>query len=384
MEDKSVTTRLYTPIWNTLVKLIPKSVAPNVITLTALVCILQAFWIAYKFSSNELHHDYACYCAAFLIYAHMMLDALDGLHARNTLNSSPLGEFFDHGCDNVSNTFLVLTVLMLVGVEDKDTLWYLVQTFQLISLTVHIRAFNDSERKIRFGFLTGPGELLHAFIILLTTTGWLGKERMWELVKTKVLWFYDEYFDCYLNETSFVPPNKDDNEKALFLVSHMALLLYVITVMSLLVQVLLINEKYFATKFGFLLSLCMRVVPAFLYATQLENMTLEKIMTDGLFVSIICSDVIVAKMTNRDLHSLVPVIAMMSVVSGIVISAGAVALYHCTVIFDMCTFLGLPILNPVINVYVSVLCLSLPCCVLGLVVFFRSCTVCCFILIFVL
>jgi ethanolaminephosphotransferase len=35
-----------------------------------------------------------------------MLDNMDGKHARNTNNSSPLGLMFDHGCDALT-TFLI-------------------------------------------------------------------------------------------------------------------------------------------------------------------------------------------------------------------------------------------------------------------------------------
>ena len=53
--------------------------------------------------------------AAALTYAYFTLDALDGKHARNTKNGSPLGELFDHGCDNVGAAFQVVTMLKILG-----------------------------------------------------------------------------------------------------------------------------------------------------------------------------------------------------------------------------------------------------------------------------
>jgi len=48
---------------------------------------------------------------AICLFLYQTLDALDGKHARRTGNSSPLGELFDHGCDAVSTTMVVLTAL---------------------------------------------------------------------------------------------------------------------------------------------------------------------------------------------------------------------------------------------------------------------------------
>ena len=119
-------------------------------------------------------------------------------------------------------------------------------------------------------------------------------------------------------------------------------------------QVLFLDNKHFPTKFGFLLSLGMRSLPAillFVHVSDAAELSLETILSDGLFLSVLCSDIIIAKMADRDLHSLVPIIAMASVLSNSFIYA-AVALYHLTVMFDICSFLHLPLLNPVINVYV--------------------------------
>lgn len=43
--DSSFTTILLTPFWNWLAAFIPRNVAPNVITLAAFGCVLQAFWL---------------------------------------------------------------------------------------------------------------------------------------------------------------------------------------------------------------------------------------------------------------------------------------------------------------------------------------------------
>ena len=362
VEDKSILSRLYNPIWEMLARLVPRSVAPNVVTLCALVCVMQAFWLTQKYGIHDEfseYHSVVCYAAALLLYLYLTLDSIDGKIARNTLNSSPLGEFFDHGCDNIAGTFIILTVLMLTGVETSDTMWYTVQALQLASSSVHISAFADPERKIRFGYIFSPETLLHVFIGLLITAGLIGTDALWKQTKILALNVFDSV-NGYLPQWALdrqPVATADRDGLAEWVVSSSAAGFYWLCLLAVVTQVLLLDRKYFATKFGFLLSLTMRAIPAillFLHITEPSELTLESILSDGLFLSILCSDIIVAKMANRDLHSLVPVIAMASVLSNTVIYAG-VALYHTTVIFDMCAFLNLPILNPVINVYVFVL-----------------------------
>ncbi len=53
-------------------------------------------------------------CAlGFFIY--QSLDAIDGKQARRTGTNSPLGEFFDHGCDAVSTYLVVVSAACAIG-----------------------------------------------------------------------------------------------------------------------------------------------------------------------------------------------------------------------------------------------------------------------------
>ena len=50
---------------------------------------------------------WVCVFSALLYITYHLLDLMDGKHARNTKNSSPLGLLMDHGCDAIT-TFLFL------------------------------------------------------------------------------------------------------------------------------------------------------------------------------------------------------------------------------------------------------------------------------------
>lgn len=47
---------------------------------------------------------------AFSVFLGQTFDAIDGKHARKTNRCSSLGQFMDHGCDALSNSFLVVMI----------------------------------------------------------------------------------------------------------------------------------------------------------------------------------------------------------------------------------------------------------------------------------
>jgi phosphatidylglycerophosphate synthase len=99
-------------VWDRLVPRIPARITPNSLTLTGLVCSLGAAVAtvaAWKFAIPWLY-----LVSAFLLFAYLTLDNVDGAHARRTGQTSYLGEFLDHGLDGLASTFvLVITCIVL-------------------------------------------------------------------------------------------------------------------------------------------------------------------------------------------------------------------------------------------------------------------------------
>jgi phosphatidylglycerophosphate synthase len=83
-----------------------------------------------------------------------------GKHARNTKNSSPLGELFDHACDNLTTAMATVAMFWLLGVEDERLLWTITQATSLSFCHEHMLAYAAPDKTIRFGFLNGPGEII--------------------------------------------------------------------------------------------------------------------------------------------------------------------------------------------------------------------------------
>jgi len=183
VSDRSLTTRLLDPFWNWLASFIPASVAPNVITLAGFICQLLAFWVSDPSVVQWIGDKTSAISAAVFTYSYMTLDALDGKHARNTKQSGalqppllpssctprqcqvlnmictvgPLGEIFDHACDNIGGAFSAIAFMRILasfeGIESfahPAVMWYGVQAYGMAFLLCHLFAFDHPERKIVF------------------------------------------------------------------------------------------------------------------------------------------------------------------------------------------------------------------------------------------
>lgn len=93
-------TRFRTAVIDPLLVYIPASVHPNTITFTsmAVVCCLSVLGIAAQLSSAWAALWMRLVLAVFII-VYAILDCLDGQHARNTKQTSKLGELLDHCTD---------------------------------------------------------------------------------------------------------------------------------------------------------------------------------------------------------------------------------------------------------------------------------------------
>ena len=74
------------------------------------------------------------------------------------------------------------------------------------------------------------------------------------------------------------------------------------------------------------------------------------VVFDGIFLTVITTDLIVSKMAKRELHPWLVVLAMGSVFS-YVVTMGLVAFYFVCIFADICHYMNLPLLSNSCNVY---------------------------------
>lgn len=150
-------------------KFIPKWVPANCISLLGHLCVWGVFLLTTHGSSVAV--IWGC---LLLLQFYMVLDVLDGMQARVTQTSSPLGEYIDHGGDAYNCGLIIYSSLVLLNVTSA---WFY---YVLISLGLIIFSLVSMEKKIT-GYCVFPpiGNVeLQTFLIVFFAAlqiPWVGK-----------------------------------------------------------------------------------------------------------------------------------------------------------------------------------------------------------------
>eukprot|EP01083_Nonionella_stella_P047302 126588_1 len=116
--QKSLIMPYLDPFWEFCALYIPRTTAPNVVTLLGFLIFMIGrciyFYIDPHLSSTN-PSTFACIFSAFTWFVYHTLDNIDGKHARNTKTSSPLGQLFDHGIDALLVGFVLPPFINLQG-----------------------------------------------------------------------------------------------------------------------------------------------------------------------------------------------------------------------------------------------------------------------------
>jgi len=105
------------------------------------------------------------------------------------------------------------------------------------------------------------------------------------------------------------------------------------------------------------LCLVYRLIPAliiqFVFMQKASTeVTLLAVVSDGLFMSLITSDIILSRMAKRDLHPWVVIFSMASIFNHFLIML-LLVFYYTAVFYEICEFTHLPLLTICKNVYVD-------------------------------
>mmetsp|Transcript_477 Transcript_477/g.1650 ORF Transcript_477/g.1650 Transcript_477/m.1650 type:complete len:418 (-) Transcript_477:38-1291(-) len=158
--DSSITYRyMLSPMYDKILPFLPRWLAPNLVTLLGLLCVLVSHFVALHFMPT-LREDAPRWVYFMLwigLVSYMTLDNLDGRQARRTGSSSPLGHLFDHGCDtlNVFISGLSTAATLQLG----TTVWSILLIW-FAGMTIFFGAtleeyFNGA---LNLGYINGPNE----------------------------------------------------------------------------------------------------------------------------------------------------------------------------------------------------------------------------------
>jgi choline-phosphate cytidylyltransferase len=328
VEDKSITTVLFNPFWNWLVKFVPNSVAPNILSLAGLISVLYAYHISHNYLNY--YPKLVSITSVLLVFLYMNLDAIDGKHARNIKNSSPLGELFDHSCDNIGLVFMILIFCNITGIDDSYLQWYIVQTAQLVFLYSHIRAFRD--KIVKFGRFTGPGECLVAYM------GYMVFHAFGIMNLLYVSFDFIAYYLC---------GGRTKEQCATIILPC----LYYIVFGIVFLKIMKLKDHY-STRNGLLISLLSQLIPSMLLYVGIGSNEVDTytVISHGLIMAVLTGDIIVSKMAGRELHALVPILMILSLFDNFLCITGCI-IYYVGIFTELSFSMRIPLFNVTRNVY---------------------------------
>lgn len=361
-------------VYDWIASLVPRSVAPNVLTLSGLLCGAHALYLTHLHLDTAPLLTTALACA--LLMAYQTLDGIDGRHARAIRNASPLGELFDHACANVAGVFVALTLASLLGVSDTGTLWYATHATLFAYLLWHLRGLTTGSLTWPLFSLTGPGEALWALISVVAAKAVLGDHvlaQAYETVLEKAAFPLLEMATRTLEANRglaalLLPVPVEEAHDVAFKIlmdpgkTAQIAMFGAYLVMAAIVAITVVfalPREMAATRNGILLCLVFSGVVPTVHAAlnsslllDASDIPLRAIILDGTMFAVLITDLVVAKMASRDLHPWVVIFFMIGSFNHFL--AGLVsALYFALLFWEVSVATNLPMFTTVINVFVD-------------------------------
>ncbi|EFC48459.1 predicted protein [Naegleria gruberi] len=197
------------PYWEYCAKLIPNNVAPNTVTLLGFLGVILGWIILIYYNinlENQVPSIVYLLNGIFLFY-YQTMDAIDGKHARNTKNSSALGELFDHGLDALIGYF---QCIILVSSCDLGNSYYSIIVIILYYMTSMMMIWEDYVTdEMRFGKFNSPTEAIMFAIFILFYTFIMGQSSWSTVVFT--IYRNDNNIIYYYLFKLFTNNNNTDN-----------------------------------------------------------------------------------------------------------------------------------------------------------------------------
>lgn len=159
--NEDILDHLLYPALSQIAKVIPKKITPNQITvLGCLTAITASLTLLFAAGPTGL------ILTALLLILYSILDSLDGIHARNTSQTSKFGAFLDLFLDQISQSVIYFSLFVHFGLTSPFFIFCLIMRINIATF-IFLRAYYLKIFKLaRFG---QTFEIyLISFILLLT------------------------------------------------------------------------------------------------------------------------------------------------------------------------------------------------------------------------
>ncbi|CAG61599.1 uncharacterized protein GVI51_K09405 [Nakaseomyces glabratus] len=184
-EDRSlISNYILRPYWRWFSQLFPMWMAPNLVTLSGLgFIILNVLTVLYYdpyLNTETPRWTYFSYALGLFLY--QTFDACDGMHARRTGQSSPLGELFDHCIDSLNTTLSLFPVCSMLGCGYS---MILIGTQFMVLGNFYLSTWEEFyTHRLFLSEFSGPVEGILLLVFQFILCGLFGTQRVWH---TKLL-----------------------------------------------------------------------------------------------------------------------------------------------------------------------------------------------------
>ncbi|ELA42949.1 uncharacterized protein VICG_00264, partial [Vittaforma corneae ATCC 50505] len=182
---------------------IPDSIMPNQLTMAGLLCMLISVSLTVYMNPNLVDRHRSLALANLILLAiYFSTDFVDGMHARRTMQCSPMGAVMDHGVDSMVTGCIILSLAssLRLGINTLIVFFSYIALFGFYIAGLHIKYAGY----LKFNAISGPSEgLVSAMIIHV------------------ISWLRPEFIDCM---AGFVKSSKINKYKSRVLSSLLALL----------------------------------------------------------------------------------------------------------------------------------------------------------------
>ena len=148
--------------------------APNLVTFIGFSSCVSSLilLIYYNPTLESTLPNWVFAWAGGVVFFYLTMDAIDGMQARKTKSSSPLGQLFDHGCDCMMTTVFGI---MMTNVLGLGPVWKAVFVISLSQITFFLSQWEEKYTGVcrtSVGGLFGVTEVQLSIVIQLLACAW--------------------------------------------------------------------------------------------------------------------------------------------------------------------------------------------------------------------
>ncbi|EDO18580.1 hypothetical protein Kpol_1048p10 [Vanderwaltozyma polyspora DSM 70294] len=179
-EDRSLVTKyVLKPYWQKFAPIFPAWMAPNVVTLLGFAFIVINFItvLIVDPTLTQGSPGWAYLSYAIGIFFYQTFDACDGIHARRTGQSGPLGELFDHCIDSINTTLSLIPFCS--ASRTGYTVLLILSQFTLL-LNFYLSTWEEFHtHKLFLSEFSGPVEGILIIAAIFVLSAIYGDEAVW-------------------------------------------------------------------------------------------------------------------------------------------------------------------------------------------------------------